>query len=91
MAEDDDIESYWEDIRFYPPDPVDPIIRLRAEDQVRKSIAEELGLNLKNYSRITFDRFMELTRAMKSNKLASQQIRDLHELPVPQGEISRRA
>jgi hypothetical protein len=90
MAEDDDIDSYWEDIRFYPPDPVDPIIQLRAEDQVRKSIAEELGLTLEDYSSITFDRFMELTRAMKSNKLAAQQIRDLHERPVPQGGISRR-
>ena len=56
MDEDDDsIESYWEDIRFYPPEPVDPIIKLRAEDRVRKDIAEELGEDAYDYRHVSFE------------------------------------
>ena len=37
MAEDTDIESYWEGIRpSREPEPVDPTIKLRAEEQARR-------------------------------------------------------
>ncbi len=80
MAEDD-IESYWEDIRFYPPEPVDPIIQLRAEDLARKTIAEELGMDPKQFRGYTFDQFLEVTRLIRDNRRDSTLIRDLHELP----------
>lgn len=81
MAEDDDIESYWEDIRLYPPEPVDPIIQLRAEDLARKTIAEELGMDPKQFVGYTFDRFLEVTRLIRDTRRDSTLIIDLHELP----------
>jgi hypothetical protein len=81
MAEDDDIESYWEDIRLYPPEPVDPIIQLRAEDLARKTIAEELGEDAYDFRHLPLERFMEAMRSIRDNRQASKEIRDLHELP----------
>jgi hypothetical protein len=80
MAEDDDIESYWEDIRFYPPEPVDPIIQLRAEDLARKTIAEELGEDAYDFRHLPLERFMDAMRSIRDRQI-SKEIRDLHELP----------
>jgi hypothetical protein len=83
----DDIEDYWEDIRFYPPEPPDPIIRLRAEEMARKAIAEELGVDVKDYIHIPFDRFIEAMRALRASRMEAALIRDLHERPVMLNEF----
>ena len=64
MAEDD-IESYWEDIRFYPPEPVDPRIQLRAEDRFKKELAKEAGLPEEAPQMMTLNELQEVVRALR--------------------------
>jgi len=91
MVEDeDDIESYWEDIRFYPPEPVDPIIKLRAEEQAREALAEELGEDAYDFRHLPFERFLEVMRSIRASRMESTLIRDLHERPGPRDGITRR-
>jgi hypothetical protein len=71
MDNDTDIESYWEDIRVYP---VNPIIQLRAEDMARKSIAEEMGVDPKDYSHVTFDRFVEVMQTLRASRIEAREV-----------------
>ena len=80
----DEIEDYWEDIRFYKPDP---IIQLRAEEMARKKIAEEMSVNVKDYSHVSFDRFVEAMRARREALRESTLIQDLHERPAMLNEF----
>ena len=61
----DDIESYWEDIRFYPPEPVDPRIQLRAEDLARKDLVKESGLTEESTQMMTLNELREVVRALR--------------------------
>lgn len=82
--DDDDIESYWEDIRFYPPKPVDPIIQLRGEDLFRKEIAESLGLSFEDVRHLSFEAVGQLV-----HKYIQQQEQAARREANPETQYSR--
>ena len=69
VAKNDPIESYWEDIRFYKPDP---IIQLRAEDRFKAGLCREAGLSLEDVRHLSLDDLQTVVRAKQILRLAEQ-------------------